>query len=65
MVHHLKQQIIASLFTSDHVHGCVCVMFCIPMGTVHFISLDEADMDQTPAVVGQQRTITNSYACVV
>ena len=40
-------------------------MFCIPMGTMHFISLDEADMDQIPAVVGQQRTITNGYACVV
>ena len=65
VVHHLKQQNIASLYTSDHIHGCVCVMFCIPMRTMCFNSLDEADMDQTPAVVGQQRTITNSYACVV
>ena len=30
MVHHLKQQIIASLYTSDHGHGCVCVMFAFP-----------------------------------
>ena len=40
-------------------------MFCISMGTMHFHSLDKADMDQPPAVVDQQRTITNSYACVV
>ena len=35
------------------------------MGTMHFNSFDEVHMDQIPAVIDQQRTITNSNACVV